>query len=585
VDWDPNHAILRPGTTVQIGLDKNTKLSAVFARYVLFCNTANAAAAAEADHAVKGSRTADISVDDLEFVHCHLLKSHETAEAAALMKNDRITVRKEQVSDRDIAQELLRAQRESDKEYFEQMRQLVPGGSLPLKVCDTVLDCQGTVADDLGRIQQVLSTHVRCPSAVVRKRCPWLGRMIDAASQERERRSIVSLPDAETAALAAAYEREEAVAVAERHLPVAESKDSEDDDIEVLNYNAAAGLAGNIENGAESGAAQIENDEEDTKANTVAALEDAAVGGASGGDEDSFSTVRSDSNLLWVTLPNHSPDAVKLMLEFVYTNRVIPLGLMAFLQSCKNKPGRKHQGPVAPFVIGSAAVRHWPNRGEPTVNFAVAMTTLGLAEEASLPRLSLMCEIAAAQLVSVSNVVDALAYCQTQNESTGNSLPRLRKAAMEIVLRSGPRGVFVLPTFRRALEERGKALIPTLLMGTMEAVDKADTKTKRGHLADKRNWQEIAMDHFGIIDREDNSKRDRERRKRRIERWDGDPAHAGEQYDEDRAMDTLKGTWTTTTSRRGIKRGSEQMDEGHPPLLPQQHRHSSNSHRRGSRHK
>jgi hypothetical protein len=153
-------------------------------------------------------------------------------------------------------------------------------------------------------------------------------------------------------------------------------------------------------------------------------------------------------------LANHSPDAAKLLLEFCYTNRVIPLGCIAFLQSCKSKPDRKQNEPVPPFSIGSSSgSHHWPNRGEPTVSFPVVVATLALAEEASLPRLSLMCEIAAARLVSSTNVMDALAMYQTQKELTGNSLPRLRKAAMDIVLRSGPRGVFVLPTSRHRRDQ------------------------------------------------------------------------------------------------------------------------------------
>lgn len=574
MDLVPNHPILRPGTSVQIGLDKNTKLSAVFARYVLFCNQHGAS---------PENLYQNISVDDLEFVHCQLLKGHDTTEAAALMKNDHITVRKEQSSDRDLDQEHQRMQREADREYFYQLRQLVPGGTLPSKLCNVVLDCRGSLADNTGRIQQVLSTTVRCHSAVVRKRCPWLGRMIDAASREQARRSIVSLPDADIApALAAAALEQDQhqllPAMPDRHVPVAESKDSEDDDIEVLNYNV---LIGNRETRSKTGAAKIENDDDEPKPNVVGA----AVADLTGVDDTVFPIVQPDT--LWVTLSNHAPDAVKLMLEFVYTNRVVSLGCIAFLQSCKSKPDRKHQGPVPPFSIGNSASRPWPNRGEPTVSFPVVIACLALAEEASLPRLSLMCEIAAAQLVSATNVVEALATCQTQKELTGNSLSRLRKAAMDIVLRSGPRGVFVLPTFRRALEERGKALIPTLLAGTMEAVDSAEAKTKKGQGAsEKRDWQEIALDYFGIVDREDANKRERERRKRRMERLENDPSriddHESGALKNERLMDALKpGSWATAAQRRSLKRMSHQMEQIQQIFPPQQARRSSKA-RRGS---
>lgn len=596
-----NHPVLRPGTTVQIGLDKSTKLSAVFERYVLFCNQYAAAAASSEFNPPDFNKMKTITVDDLEFVHCQLLKGNDTTEAAALMKNDRITVRKEQSSDRDLDQEHQRQQRESDKEYFQQLRQLVPGGTTPHKLCDVVLDCRGSVQDDVGRVQLVLSTTVRCHSVVVRKRCPWLGRMIDAASREQARRSIVSLPDVENttatanasapvlmAAAAAGLEQDQRQeqqqqdqpAVPDRHLPAAESKDSEDDDIEVLNYNVRVV---NRESRNNRCAAQIENDEDEPKERN--GVDSAAIDNDDSDIDDddgetSFSNVRSDA--LWVTLANHSPDAAKLLLEFCYTNRVIPLGCIAFLQSCKSKPDRKHHGPVPPFSIGSSGSRHWPNHGEPTASFPVVVATLALAEEASLPRLSLMCEIAAAQLVSSTNVVDALARCQTQKELTGNPLPRLRKAAMEIVLRSGPRGVFVLPTFRRALEERGKNLIPTLLAGTMEAVDNAETKTKKGSGGrDKRDWQEIALEYFEFVDREDTNKRERERRKRRMERWENDPSRVDEHgFLKDLRLIDNPNSWATAAQRRSLKRMSHQMDQMVPPS--QQSRRSSKAHRRGS---
>ena len=62
--------------------------------------------------------------------------------------------------------------------------------------------------------------------------------------------------------------------------------------------------------------------------------------------------------------------------------------------------------------------------------------------------------------------------CTQQNKLTGNPLPRLREVAIGIVLRTGPRGIYDTPTFRRALEERSSSIIPTLLSGTMEAVEK-----------------------------------------------------------------------------------------------------------------
>jgi hypothetical protein len=161
------------------------------------------------------------------------------------------------------------------------------------------------------------------------------------------------------------------------------------------------------------------------------------------------------------------------------------------------------------------------------------MAGIRLAETASLPRLSLMCEVASSQLVDSSNFCDALQACEEQKKDTANPLPFLRKAAMEVVF-SGPRAVYVLPSFRQALQERGEAMVPTILTGAMEAIENEEVQyhhqqhhqqhhsspaaNKNKRKAEHHHWQIAAFNYFPVIDRRDFFKREEERLKRRRER-------------------------------------------------------------------
>ena len=377
------------------------------------------------------------------------------------MKNDRIQVRKNRKEEREADAEMHRLQRETDREYFRDMRHLLPD-TIGSKMCDVLLDCRGKLVDEKGLNQEVLRTGVRGHSVLLSKRCAWLRDIIQNAREDLERQSVVTVPEQDNQAENGAHQA-----------PAAASMPDEDDDdgIEALPY-----APGHDEEGSDREAAEIENDEdEDVKMAKPPAREELP---------EMFSSCTGTGNLLWVTLPNHPPDAVRLLLEYCYTNRVVPLGQDAFLVACRTKndrrnPDKPFNGPVAPFHNHSSRTRGWPNQGLPTVSFAVAMAGISLAEEAKMKRLSLMCEVAAAELVESSNVVEALGRCTAQEKLTGNPLPRLRKAAMDIVLRSGQRGVMDIcrtPTFRRALEEKSATIVPSLLVGTMEAVSPEKSK-------------------------------------------------------------------------------------------------------------
>ena len=524
--------MLRPGVVVSIGLDKNTKLIAVFNRFVDFCNET-------------GDDSSRITVKELEFVHCQLLSGNDTAEASALMKNDRILCRKHRGGQREAEEQRRRMQREADKNFFSQIRQLMPDKGAS-KVADVLLDCKGRVTDGKGRNQQVLRTTVRAHSAVIVKRCPWLGDIIKRARDDDKKKQMaannVSMEDdvEEDGNQKQSIQRVESVA--------------DDDDGIVLSIQPKEKKEDS------SSAAEIENDDDEVpfdeqRPKTVEDRASSPVVSSSQQQQPG-----TEKQLLRVPLPDHSPEAVKLLLEYCYSNRIHALGHEAFVQACKTKP-HKHQGPVPPFHgTSSGSSRRWPNAGQPTVPLRVALAGISLAEEANLPRLSLMCEVAAAQLLCSSNVVEALSLCTSQKQISGNDLPRLRKAAMDVVLRSGSRGVENLgrtPGFIKALDERRAEIVPTLLHGTMEAVTTYDKSRKRDRT-------EFTPPVFDELDREDSYKREKERRKRRHERYEEDPdSHPDPSFDDD--MDDyyeppLLGWAPEPATKRSLKRMAHHLD-------------------------
>lgn len=607
-DLLPSNPIARPSVTVSVGLDKNTRLSAVFSRYCDFINEnqpATQLSQIRRDTPRRGvdpSITPSIRPSDLEFLHCTLLSPAETAESSALMKNDRIRVRKSRSDQRESLLERDRLQRESDREYFAKLRSLLPErGTTGIGCGDVVtLDCRGKITDGNGLGQGVLRTGVRAHASVLRRRCKWLGRIVDCAREERERRGVLAVPsDATAAAVArgvptiggggmldarvgpAAVDRaarpEQRTIVrsdsGSPELDTAAVADDDDDGIEALPYPAGARRAGaSGESGAGNGggptrAAEIEIDDDDEEqarprvktARSVSAGSSASSGLGEGSSSPlvvpssaappAGAIVRDDT--LWVTLP-HPPEAVKLLLEYCYTNRVVPLGHDAFVQSSKSGVDPvtgKPLGPIPPYSsasVGGArgSGRGWPNDGAPTVSLPVALAGLALAEEASMPRLSLMCEIAASRLVTSSTVLEALAACTAQQKRTGNKLPRLRRAAMAHVFGRGRRGVAELtraPTFKRGLEERRDLVVPSLLIGTMEIVPDGASSPgssallRGGPLAigsgisranggggglsgRKRDMGEMTRQFFETLDQEDLFSREMERKKRRSER-------------------------------------------------------------------
>jgi hypothetical protein len=493
LDLCPNHPIIRPGVTVSIGLDKTTKLKSVFKQYVNFCNSSS--------EVVESGQKMDAK--DLEFSFCQLLNENDTAETSALMKNDRIRVRKVRTTERTVESERKRTQRDADRVYFQQMRHLLPDSGRS-RVADVIFDCQGKLVDKHGRNQRVLSTTVRAHSSMISKRCTWLKEIIQQARREAEEMK------------AAEEEKEESKCETPPENSTKCPTEIEDDDVEVIEGEGDGGKVKGRDVEAVSGAAKINDSSDDDNVNIIVVDDD-----DDDDDEDFNPTPRRiqprllETDLLVVSLPKHSPEAVKILLEYCYTNRVVSLGHDAFVQACKTRPN-KHQGPVPPYpTTHSANAKRWPNNGIPIVPFSVALAAILLAEEAGIRRLSLMCEISASQLVTTSNVAEALTMSTRQKGISGNDLPRLRKAAMDVILRRGRRGVSEIGRsafFKKALEEDRSIIVPTLFQGAMEAIEHW---TKKGG---KRDISEISCRSFRDLDKEDTYKREKERKRRRKER-------------------------------------------------------------------
>ena len=130
----------------------------------------------------------------------------------------------------------------------------------------------------------------------------------------------------------------------------------------------------------------------------------------------------------------------------------------------------------------------------------LALAGIALAEEAHVPRLSLMCEIAASRLVDSKNVIDILVACQMQQQRTGNRLPILRKAAMlDCIMVNGSVGIdqlYTNPNFKSNLEERRDLVIPSLFDGTVEVMpsnmNTKDIQKKRDKMvSDRKNMFEL----------------------------------------------------------------------------------------------
>jgi hypothetical protein len=571
-------------------MEKTTRLSAVFARYCQVANSypipPSASTSASASNDPIALPRVQVDPADLEFSHCSILVPRETAETSALMKNDVIYVKKSRMKERRALAEWKKAQNDSDREYFVQMRNLMPDKmTLQLK-CNVVFHCRGRMKDENGYEQRVLTTYVKGHEQILSKRCEWLKWKIEAAKKEYESGNGSGSGRGESHSrrrrrrndgwngdnFSAVEEdrmfdaQQEGVMIRdggrmgngngndgrnngnavpvdddyyldhggnpsgmrlpedvelEEHLPERQGRDNpmerhanavEDDEEEEDNDHGGNGGGFNrrmnvgIHNihdlrADESGGA-VSRDDGDMMERNSMEHEDAFLDRGHDHEESSSPVIPyvggNFPDTLRVVL-SHPPEAVKLLLEYCYTNRVIALGQLAFEKSYKPIDKRAvdpllvdYCGPVSPFPNPRGVRSPWPEDTlkKPTVSLSVALAGIQLAEEAKMPRLSLMCEIAASQLVTDSTALEALVLCEQQYKLTGNRLPHLRKAVMlQHVLGCGPKGVEKLSnmaSFNKTLREKYEDAVPSLMMGILETV-----KSFKGDKEDPNDYDEI----------------------------------------------------------------------------------------------
>ena len=515
---------MTPGITVQIGMGKSTRLESVFERYVKVCTNRDPA-------------HREVLVSDLEFVHAMVLKGSETAEQAALMKDDRIRVRAERSVAAQQEKERNKIQRESDLQYFSQLKGLLRPD--PMLASDTVLlDCRGTLPSNT---QPRVRFPVPCIMSLAGHRCSWLRRKIEVALANEGPEETDQKQRYRSDSWLARENSQDTSPESDRGSNMSITKDEEDEEMPIRMVGRDQNdlhVELRVEAAAAPAAAEIEMEREDFV------------------DDEALDDVEPRRV---VVIHDHPTEAMVLLLEYCYTNRVPSLGVEAFKVAAETKLStRDNQGNVPPFPLTSGAKR-WPNRGEPTVTFDMALATLELAEEAELPRLSLMCEVAASQLIHSSNVVNALNVCSRIQKENGKQLLRLRQAAMDVVLHA-KRSVTDKSVFRHALQEDSKLLVPTLLQGLVQAMtERMDRRDLFAH--ENRNWQSGAYAYFDQCDRDDDYKRARERRQRRIERHpEGEQPVLAEEYEASAAHNSLKRVRRSGPSFRSVLRRTEKRD-------------------------
>jgi hypothetical protein len=171
-----------------------------------------------------------------------------------------------------------------------------------------------------------------------------------------------------------------------------------------------------------------------------------------------------------------------------------------------------------------------------------------------------MCEVAAAQLLTSSNVIEALSLCATQKAENGNDLPRLRKAAMACIFASGVKGISDLErsqSCNRGLACLPARAIPILFQGVLEEVaahEKADSK-----VSDRYDVKQLT---FEDLDKDDKNRRGRERKMRKLERIDNDPERRHELVDyemEDIIYEEFR-DWDSGAPKQSLKRMAKHLE-------------------------
>jgi hypothetical protein len=435
---------------------------------------------------------------DVEFVHNDVVPHNETAEGCSIMKGDKIKVRLVRTKERMEREIRLNAQRESDKEYLKQLRVLFLESVNSLHMAfpvtfggpNVVIECRPFL--EVGQ-RGVLNHVIKAHESIISKRCPWLKEKIAKAKEETQRQrpsldqqedqrffqGLVRIPDLHDSSSNGLPDTDLPVApppLLENVRNIQRQYNGDDDDEDSVVHYDPESQVGRQLNQDRGVAHQIDDEESAHYSN------------------DQRSPVVVHDSMVLLSLKEHPPEAVKILLEYCYTNRVVGLGKEAFVHAS----------------INSVPPHSWPSQGLPSVSMAVTLAGIALAEEASMPRLSLMCEIAASCLINDSNVLDALARCAEQESKTGNCLPILRKKAITHLIHAP-----LLRTQNKKLITKlfdmKDLLVPALLQGTLDVV-LSSPYAKR-----KRPSSGHHDPFYLVVDSEDKEARKRERLQSRIE--------------------------------------------------------------------
>ena len=228
--------------------------------------------------------------------------------------------------------------------------------------------------------------------------------------------------------------------------------------------------------------------------------------------------------LLRIPMHQHSPDAVKLLLEYCYTNRCLSLGTPGFTHHVdlkkpifphqqnslsrnkakspspktstntldyirtlhqqqvlnSNNPPATDQNLNGGFYdpvfhnkkfVPSTTFNKLDLPEFPTTTFQIAIEALQLAEEAKLPKFSLMCELSACALLNSSNVAHGLVQCSYQMMTSGNPLNHLKPACLEFLQDVDNVNAAAKDSkFLKCLSEQGIYILPAVLKGITEAL-------------------------------------------------------------------------------------------------------------------
>jgi len=418
-----------------------------------------------------------LPVERLEFSHVDTFDDWQHfPDQCRLMSNDEIIVRLKNESKSGVDK------KEKDEEmhaielnYFRELHALEGSDG-----ADIIFDCMDTIDG-----QKLLSTSVRGHSAVLSKRCEFVAEKIRSARQLFSPPTTIPTNDA-----------------AQPNTPTTPG------------VNVIADGSGSDESG---------DDEIDTN------------NGERNASTPMNNIIDNEKPLLRISLSNHHPKAVKLLLEYCYTNRCLGLGTVAFthvvdlkreerlkkealekemgvgnISNNENKSDNKtYQLPSVEVLnqeLRDGTHRDEDNNNEdevlevkhnkqivksevyasempelPTVSFSVAISALELGLEAKMASFSLMCELAAAALIDSQNVARALAQCSLSLTTYGNGLPHLKQAALEYL--KSPTNVVAVSTdkvFLSTLTKQGEYIVDDLLKGTAMAMPhKLAKKRKR----------------------------------------------------------------------------------------------------------